>query len=117
MVRVNLLNGASRMSFQLWHIILTAIVLLFLGGLVGGWIAIFWSVAKASKMASQGVETLLQEAANQMIAAPPQQWAVWCLHLLKAIDIRAADQEFRSALNDIQADISVRLETGSWPRP
>jgi ABC-type Co2+ transport system permease subunit len=105
------------MSFQLWHIILTAIVLLFLGGLVGGWIAIFGSVVKASKMASRGISTLLEEAADQIIAAPPQQWAVWCLHLLKAVDIRVADQEYRSALNAIQADISVRLDTGSWPRP
>jgi len=104
------------MSFQLWHILLTAIVLLFLGGLVGGRIAIFWSVVKASKMAGQGIATLLEEAADQMIAAPPQQWAVWCLHLLKAVDVRVADQEYRSALNAIQADISVRLETGSWPR-
>jgi hypothetical protein len=105
------------MSFQLWHIILTAVVLLILGGLVGGWIAIFWSFAKASRMASQGIAALLEEAANQMIAAPPQQWAVWCLHLLKAIDIRVPDRDYRSALNDIQADIRVRLETGSWPGP
>jgi ABC-type Co2+ transport system permease subunit len=105
------------MNFQLWHIILTAIVLLFLGGLIGGWIAIFWSVVKASKMASRGITTLLEEAASQMIATPPQQWAVWFLHLLKAVEIRVADQEFRSALNDIWADIGVRLETGSWPRP
>ena len=103
------------MNFQLWHIVFTAIVLLFLGGLVGRSISIFWNVARASRMASRGVGTLLEEAAEQMIADPPQQWVAWCLHLLKAVDIRVADEAYRSALGDIQADIAVRLATGCWP--
>ena len=102
------------MNLKLWHIFFTAIVLLFLGGLVGGRIAIFGSVAKASRIAGRGIGTLLEEAAEQMIADPPQQWLVWCLHLLKTLDIRVADKEYRSALDEIQANIDVRLQTGRW---
>jgi len=103
------------MSFQLWQIILTGIVLLFLGGLATGWVASVWSVVKASKVASQGVSTLLEEAAEQMIADPPKQWGVECLHLLKAVDVRAGDEAYRAALGEVQAAIGARLETGSWP--
>jgi hypothetical protein len=103
------------MNLELWHIVFTAIVLLFLGGLVGRWIAIFWSVVKASRIASRGVSTLLEEAAEQMIADPPQRWVVECLHLLKALDVRVDGQEYQTALAQIQADIRVRVETGRWP--
>ena len=103
------------MNLQLWHIALTAIVLLFLGGLVGRWVAVLWSVVQTSRIAGQGVSTLLEEAAEQMIADPPQQWVAWCLHLLKAIEIRVDGQAYRTALAEIQADIRVRLETGRWP--
>ena len=105
------------MSFQLWHVIVTGVVLLFLGGLIGGWIAIFWSVFKASRMASQGITTLLEEAASQIAAGPPQQWTTRCMHLLKAVDLQVPDLEYRSTLNDIRSGIRVRLETGNWPGP
>jgi hypothetical protein len=103
------------MNYQLWHIVLTAIVMLFLGGLVGRSIAIFWNVAQASRIASRGVGTLLEDAAEQMIADSRQQWVVWCLHLLKAVDIRVDAQEYHAALEQIEAEIRVRLETGHWP--
>ena len=103
------------MNVQVWHIVFSAIVLLFLGGLVGRSIAIFWNVAKASRMAGQGVSTLLEEAAEQIMVDPPQQWVVWCLHLLKAVDIRVDARDYHMALKQIEADIHVRLETGRWP--
>ena len=103
------------MNPQLWQIVFTAIVLLFLGGLVGRWVAVLWSVFKASKMASQGVSNLLEVAAERLMTDPPQQWVVGCLHLLKAVEVRVDDQEYRAALEQIEAKIRVRLETGLWP--
>ena len=103
------------MNFKLWQIVVTGIALLFLGGIAAEWIATVGSVFKASKAASRGVSTLLEEAAEQMIADPPKQWVVGCLHLLKAVDIRVDDQAYRAALAEIQADIHARLETGGWP--
>jgi hypothetical protein len=103
------------MSFRLWHVILTGIVLLFVGGLIGRWIAILWIVFRAGKVAGQSIATLLEDAANQIADTPAQEWADWCLHLLKAVDIRVADRDYRSALDDIQAAIGFRLDTGGWP--
>jgi hypothetical protein len=95
--------------------VITAIVLLFLGGVVGGQIALLWSVIRANRRARRRATTLLEEAAEQMIAAPPQQWTVWCLHLLKAIDVRVDDEPYRAALAGIQAQIAARLQNGRWP--
>jgi hypothetical protein len=102
-------------NLHAWQVAVTVIVLLFLGGVAVRWGTVLWSVFKASKMASQGVSTLLEEAAEVMMADPPQQWVVGCLHLLKAIEIRVDDREYRTALKQVEAEIDVRLETGRWP--
>ena len=102
------------MNLQAWHIAVTVIVLLFLGGVALRWGAVLWSVFKASKMASQGVSTLLEEAAEGMMADSPQQWVAGCLHLLKAVEIRVDDQEYRAALEQVEVEIRARLETGLW---
>jgi hypothetical protein len=103
------------MNLQIWQIALTALVLLLLGGIAVRWIAVLWSVFKASKMATQGASTLLEEGAEAIIADPPEQWATECLHLLKAVDIRADEPAYRPALERVEAEIRVRLETGHWP--
>jgi hypothetical protein len=102
------------LNLELWHIVLTAIILLFLGGVIGGRIAILGSVIKASKEATQGVSTLLEEAADQMALSSPQRWAAWGLHLLKALDVRVTGDEFPAALKAIRSSIDVRLDTGRW---
>ena len=99
---------------ELWHIVLTAIVLLFLGGVVGSRIAILGSVIKASKEASQGISALLEEAANQIAQSSPQHWAAWSLHLLKALDVRVTGKEYPAALQAIRHSIDLRLDTGRW---
>jgi hypothetical protein len=103
------------LNLELWHIVLTAIILLFLGGVIGGRIAILGSVIKASKEAGQGISTLLEEAADQMALSSPESWAVWSLHLLKALDIRVTGEEYPAALRAIRSGIDVRLDTGQWP--
>jgi hypothetical protein len=102
------------MNPQVWHVVVIVIVLLFLGGVLVRWGTVLWSVFRASKMASQGASTLLEEAAEEMMADPPAQWVVNCLHLLKAVEIRVDDQQYRAALEQIEAEIRVRLETGRW---
>jgi hypothetical protein len=94
---------------------MTAITLLFLGGVVGGQIAIVWSVIKANRRAQGRATTLLEEAAGQMIDASPEEWTAWSVHLLKAIDIRVDDVPFRAALAGIRTEIDERLESGRWP--
>jgi hypothetical protein len=103
------------LNLQLWHIVLTVIILLFLGGVIGGRVAIMGSVIKASQEASQGISTLLEDAADQMARSPPQDWAAWGLHLLKALDVRVAGGEYPAALKTIRSSIDVRLDTGQWP--
>jgi hypothetical protein len=71
-------------------------------------------VIKASREARQKATTLLEEAASQVVSASPEQWSAWCVHLLKAIDIRVDDEPYRAALGDIQAEIAARLESGRW---
>jgi len=101
-------------DLELWHIVMSAIVLLFLGGVICGWIAIVGSVIKASREASHGISTLLEEAAEQMGQSSPQHWATWGLHLLKALDIRVTGEEFPAALEAIRHGIDLRLDTGQW---
>ena len=108
-------NVRKRMNFEAWHVAVTAIVLLFLGGVVLRWVAVLWSVFKASKMASQGTSTLLEEAAESMMAGPPQQWVIGCLHLLKAVEIRARRSNVSRCSRTNRGRIRVRLETGDWP--
>lgn len=102
------------LSLELWHIVLSAIVLVFLGGVVGGWIAILGSVIRATKEARRSVSTLLEEAADQMAVSSPQRWAACGLHLLKALDVRVTGEEFPAALKAIRSSIDVRLDTGRW---
>jgi len=101
-------------NLELWHIVVTAFVLLFLGGVIGGWIAIVGSVIKASREASHGISPLLEQAAEQMAQSSPQHWADWGLHLLKALDIRVTGKEYPAALETIRRSIDVRLDTGEW---
>jgi hypothetical protein len=103
------------MNPQVWHVTVIVIVFLLLGGVLVRWGTVLWSVFKASKMASRGASTLLEEAAEEMMADPPQQWVINCLHLLKSVEIRVDDEEYRAALEQIEARIRVRLETGRWP--
>jgi hypothetical protein len=98
-----------------WQIALIAFVLLLLGGVVVRWAAVLWSVFKASKMASHSASSLLEEGAEAIIADPPQLWAAECLHLLKAVDIRVDELDYRPALEQVEAQIRVRLDTGRWP--
>ena len=63
-------------DLKLWHTVITAIVLLFLGGVICGWIAIVGSVIKASREASHGISPLLEQAAEQVqddAAEPAEQ--------------------------------------------
>jgi hypothetical protein len=99
----------------IWQIVISVVVLLFLGGLIGGWIAILRSVVRASNMASRGASTLLEEAAEAVVAEPSQHWAAELLRLFKAVDIRADKLDYRPALEQVGAEIRVRLETGHWP--
>jgi len=101
-------------DLELWHIVVTAFVLLFLGGVIGGWIAIVGSVIKASREASHGISPLLEQAAEQMAQGSPQHWATWGLHLLKALDIRVTGEAFPVALEEIRRGIDLRLDTGQW---
>jgi hypothetical protein len=103
------------LNLELWHVVLSAVVLVFLGGVVGGWIAILSNVVKASREARQGVSTLLEEAADQMAHSSPQDWAASGLHLLKALDVRVEGQEYQATLRAIRSSIDTRLATGQWP--
>jgi hypothetical protein len=103
------------LNLELWHVVLSAVVLVFLGGVVGGWIAILSNVVKASREARQGVSTLLEEAADQMAHSSSQDWAASGLHLLKALDVRVKGQEYQAALRAIRSSIDTRLATGQWP--
>lgn len=102
-------------NLELWHVVLSAVVLVFLGGVVGGWVAILGNVVKASREARQGVSTLLEEAADQMAHESSQDWAASVLHLLKALDVRVQGKEYQAALRAIRSGIDTRLNTGQWP--
>jgi hypothetical protein len=101
-------------NLELWHVVVTAIVLLFLGGVFGGWIVILATVVRTSRQASRSVETLLEQAADQMAQSSPQRWAIWGLHLLKALDVRVTGKEYLAALRAIRSSIDLRLDTGQW---
>jgi len=103
-------------NLELWHVVLSVVVLVFLGGVVGGWVAILRNVFKASREARQGVSTLLEEAADQVAHDSPQEWAASGLHLLKALDVRVNEKEYQAALRAIRSSIETRLDTGQWPR-
>jgi hypothetical protein len=104
------------LNLDLWHIVLTTIVLLFLGGVIGGRLAILRSIMKAGQVASQGVTALLEDAADQIALSSAEDWTTEGLHLLKSLDVRITNErEFVAALKHIRGDIDVRIETGHWP--
>ena len=103
------------LNLEVWHVVLTAIVLLFLGGFVGGRIAILSSLVKTSEDVRHDVSASLDQVAERMAEHAPHQWAGWTIHLLKALDGRVGDDEYRETLNAIRDSIASRLETGQWP--
>jgi GNAT superfamily N-acetyltransferase len=94
--------------------VLTAIVLLFLGGVIGGRIAILMSLIKVSEEARHDVTALLDQAADQIATHPPGQWAGWGVHLLKALEDKTDEDAYVAALEAIRKRIDGRLDTGWW---
>jgi hypothetical protein len=103
------------LNLEVWHIVLTAIVLLFLGGFVGGRIAILSSLIRTSGDVRHDVSVSLDQVADRMAEHPPHQWAGWIIHLLKALEGRAGDDEYRATLKTIRDSLTGRLESGQWP--
>jgi hypothetical protein len=103
------------LNLEVWHVVLTAIVLLFLGGFVGGRIAILFSLVRVSEDARHDVLASLDEVADRIAEHSTYPWASWIIHLLKALEGRAEDDEYRAALMAVQESIAGRLDTGEWP--
>jgi hypothetical protein len=108
------MKGARMPNFELWHIIVTAIVLLFLGGVIGGRIAIVAGIIRADKKARQSAATLLEEAADHIAQGSSQDWVNWSVYLMKALDARI-ENGYAAALQVVRHSIDVRLERGEWP--
>jgi hypothetical protein len=111
------------LNFQIWHVVLTAAVLLLLGGIIGGRIAILVKLFQRSDQASvrpipeitdRNVTSLLRHATQEMRSESPEKWAEWAVWMLKELDGQADEREFREALNAIRAGIDTRLEEGWW---
>ena len=102
------------LNLEVWHIVLTAVVLLFLGGFVGGRIAILSSLVRTSEDVSHDVSASLNQIADRMAEHPAHQWSGWSIHLLRALDGRAGDDEYRATLKAIRDSIANRLDTGTW---
>lgn len=103
------------LNLEVWHVVLTAIVLLFLGGFVGGRIVILSSLVKTSEDVRHDVSASLNRIANSMAEHSSHEWAHWIIHLLKALDDMAEDEEYRATLRTIRDGITGRLESGQWP--
>jgi hypothetical protein len=102
------------LNFEVWHVVLTAVVLLFLGGVVGGRFAILFSLVKPGEDARADVETVLDRAADKMGAQPSEQWVGWIVHLLRALDGKTASEPYTRVLEAVRKRIGSRLETGRW---
>ena len=103
------------LNLEIWHIVLTAIILLFLGGFVGGRIAILSSLVRTSEDVRHDVSASLDRTANRMAEHPSHEWADWIIHLLKTLEHMAGDDEYRTTLTTIRDGVASRLETGQWP--
>jgi hypothetical protein len=82
---------------------------------VGGRIAILSSLIRVSEDVRHDVSVSLDQVADRMAEHSTYQWAGWSIHLLKALEGRAEDDEYRATLKAIRDSIAGRLDTGQWP--
>jgi hypothetical protein len=103
------------LGLQVWHLVLTAIVLLFLGGFIGGRIAIVLSLVRSGKEQDHDVAGLLDRAAEDIATLPLREWADWSTYLLRALEDKAQqEEEYTWTLETIRDRVNVRLQHGRW---
>jgi hypothetical protein len=102
------------LNLQLWHLVLTAAVLLFLGAFVGGRIAIIRTLTQTEDDSPRNVSEVLDEAARAVADRPHKEWADRITYLLKALDHRSVGEEYRATLEAVQDAIVNRLVTDRW---
>ena len=102
------------LNLQAWHIVLTAVVLLFLGAFVGGRIAIVKDLVQAGQDSHHDTTALLDEAAQAVADRPSAEWAGQITHFLKALDSKSGRDEYTETLQAVRDAISARLAQDKW---
>jgi hypothetical protein len=103
------------LNLQVWHVVITAVVLLFLGGVIGGRIAILLKIVRASEDDGHDPRALLDHVVDEIATLPPKELASWCIHLLRELDSGEERPGYGAALRQVRHDIDQRLTTGLWP--
>ena len=103
------------LSLRLWHVVLGVIVLLFLGGFVGGRLAIVATLVRTNKrIRIKEDEAALEEAEEVVIGESPEEWTEMHVHLLQSFESDTAPEAYERALETIRDAINQRLERGRW---
>jgi hypothetical protein len=69
---------------------------------------------KDRAFSASDVERALDAAADAVATAPPEQWAGWVRYFLEALEAQADIQQYRTALEDVREDVTIRIERGRW---
>jgi hypothetical protein len=99
------------LNLQLWHIVLTVIVLLFLGAFLGSRVAIIRTLVQNS---SRNVKTLPDKAAEAVADRPTKEWAAQIIRLLQVLEAKSSRVEYRETLETVRDAITARLMQGWW---
>jgi hypothetical protein len=60
------------------------------------------------------IQEALDEAAQVMAAAPPEQWPGWMRYFLEALEAQADVPAYRAMIEALREDLTIRLEVGRW---
>ena len=101
-------------NLQIWHAVLTAVILLLLGGYIGARIAILANLVRISQGREHQVTILLDQVAAEMASHPVAQWPEWCVHLLRSLENKAQGGAYEKSLHLLRDRIADRLETKRW---
>jgi hypothetical protein len=97
------------------HLVLGVIVLLFLGGFVGGRMAILATLVRMTRrIRAEEDEAALEQAEEEVIGQSPVEWAEMHVHLLQSLEDESTPEEYQQALEIIRDAIDRRLERGGW---
>lgn len=102
------------LNFQIWHIVLTVVSLLLLGGYIGARIAILADLVRISQGKEHKVKILLEQVASEMASHPPDQWPEWCVGLLCSLEGKAQNGAYEDGLRVLRDRIASRLEARRW---
>lgn len=102
------------LSFQIWHIVLTVVVLLLLGAYTGARIAILANLVRISQGTEHKLKILLERVADEMASHPPDQWPEWCVGLLRSLEGKVQNGAYEKSLRVLCDRIASRLEAQRW---